>query len=76
MPMAYVLINVEMGAEPDVLKKLRRLPKVKEAHSVYGIYDLIAEVEFETLSGLKNYIYKHIRNLDKVRSTLTMIVSD
>ena len=74
--MAYVLINVEMGAEPDILKKLRKLPNVKEAHSVYGLYDLIAEVEFETLSGLKDYIYKHIRNLDKVRSTLTMIVSD
>ncbi|RLI26203.1 MAG: Lrp/AsnC family transcriptional regulator [Candidatus Hecatellales archaeon] len=76
MPVAYVLVNVEMGAEPEILKKLRKLPNVKEAHSVYGLYDLIVKVEFESLSGLKDYIYKHIRNLDKVRSTLTMIVSD
>lgn len=74
--MAYVLINVEIGAEPVVLKKLRKLPNVREAHSVYGLYDIIAKVEFETLDGLKEYIYKHIRNIDKVRSTSTMIVSD
>lgn len=74
MATAYILINVEIGAEGDVLKSLKPVSEVKEAHLVYGVYDVIARVETETMQELKDAVSWKIRRLDKVRSTLTMIV--
>ncbi len=74
MATAFVLINAEIGAENEVLKDLKAIQEVKEAHMVYGVYDIIARVETETMQDLKDTISWKIRRLDKVRSTLTMIV--
>ena len=74
MPQAFVLINADLGAEEDLLKKLREIPNVKEVYVVYGVYDIVARVEADTMEKVKETITWHIRRLDKVRSTLTMIV--
>ncbi|MFX0208178.1 MAG: Lrp/AsnC ligand binding domain-containing protein [Candidatus Hodarchaeota archaeon] len=41
---------------------------------VYGVYDLIAKIQSDDMDTLKNVIMTKIRQLEKVRSTLTMIV--
>jgi DNA-binding Lrp family transcriptional regulator len=74
MPKAFVLINTEIGSEADVLKDLRKIEGVEEAFSVYGVYDIIAKVSAETMDKLKEIVTWRIRRLDKVRSTLTMII--
>lgn len=74
MATAFVLIIAEIGAEREVLKGLKEIPEVKEAHMVYGVYDIIARIQTETMQELKDIISWKIRRLDKVRSTLTMIV--
>ncbi len=74
MATAYVLINVEIGAEGEVLKSLKPVSEIKEAHLVYGVYDIIARVETETMQELKDAVSWKIRRIDKVRSTLTTIV--
>jgi DNA-binding Lrp family transcriptional regulator len=74
LPTAFVLINAEIGSEDDVLQELRKLPNVKEAYIVYGVYDIVTKVEAESMDKLKEVITWKIRRLDKVRSTLTMIV--
>ena len=74
MAKAFVLINAEIGAEAEVLGDLRPIPEVREAHLVYGVYDIIAFVETSTMQELKDTIGFKIRRLDKVHSTLTMIV--
>jgi len=74
MPVAFVLINAEIGSEDVVLKELKKMPNVKEAYLVYGVYDIIAKVEAESMDKLRETITWKIRRLDKVRSTLTMIV--
>lgn len=73
-PMAFVLINTEIGSESDVLKTLKKVEGVKEAYTVYGVYDIIAKITAETMDKLKELVTWHVRRLDKVRSTLTMIV--
>jgi len=71
---AFVLINVEIGSEDEVLRGLKPISEVKEAHLVYGVYDIIARIETETMQELKDAVSWKIRRVDKVRSTLTMIV--
>jgi DNA-binding Lrp family transcriptional regulator len=75
LPLAFVLINAELGSEEEVVKELKKLPNVKEVYVVYGVYDLIVKVEAESLDKLKEYIFSKIRQMDKIRSTLTMIVT-
>ena len=74
MPSSYVLLNVEPGAEENVLREVRKLPHVKDCHRTYGIYDMIAEVEADSMDGLKEIITWKIRRLPGVRSTTTTIV--
>ncbi len=74
MPKAFVLINTEIGSESDVLKDLRKIEGVEEAFAVYGVYDIIAKVGAESMDKLKEIVTWRIRRLDKVRSTLTMII--
>ena len=76
MPSAFILINSEMGKERDILYKLRDLPFIFEAWIVYGVYDLIACIEGEDLDFLKNVITKHIRTIEFINKTFTMIIED
>lgn len=71
---AFVLLNAETGLENEVLVYLRELKEVKEAHMLNGQYDIIALVETDAMSDLKNVISGKIRRLDMIHGALTMIV--
>ena len=68
-------MNVEPGAEDEVTKKLKELNSVKEAHAVWGPFDIIAKVEAHNREDLGKYITS-IRQLRSVRSTLTLLVTE
>ncbi len=72
--MAFVLINAEIGSEEEVLKELKKVEGVTEAFVVYGVYDVVAKIRADTMDKLKDMVTWHVRRLNKVRSTLTMIV--
>jgi len=74
LTLAFVLINAEIGAEEEVVNELMKVEGVEEAYIVYGVYDVIVKVKADDLDKLKEIITWKIRRLDKVRSTLTMIV--
>jgi DNA-binding Lrp family transcriptional regulator len=74
MPMAYVLITTEAGAVKSVLKSLKKIDAVEETYMVYGVYDIIATVKAETMDKLKKIVTRDLRSLDRVKSTLTMII--
>jgi len=74
MTSAFLLINADLSSEDEVVDELRKLPNVKESYVTYGVYDIVAKVEAESMEKLKELITLKIRRLEKVRSTLTMIV--
>ncbi|MCS7133784.1 MAG: Lrp/AsnC ligand binding domain-containing protein [Candidatus Caldarchaeum sp.] len=74
MPSAFVLINTEIGAEEEVVNELKKIAYIKEAYVVYGVYDIVAKVEADSMEKLKEVVSWSIRRLEKVRSTLTMLV--
>jgi DNA-binding Lrp family transcriptional regulator len=73
MRTAYLFINLESGAEQEVLKELKEIEGVQEAYFVYGVYDIIVKVQADSMSKLKDIVSFKIRRLDKVRSTLTLV---
>jgi DNA-binding Lrp family transcriptional regulator len=72
--MAFVLINADLGAEEDLVKQLKDIEFVDEVYVVYGVYDIVAKVKADTMDKVKETITWKVRRLDRVRSTLTMIV--
>jgi len=76
MPRAFVLINVESGSEDEVLKELKKIEGVEEAYFSYGVYDLITKIKADTMENLKDMVTRRIRSLNKVRSTLTLIMME
>ena len=74
MPIAFVLINAELGAENELLNQLKTMSHVKYVYVLYGAYDLVVKIEAPDSETLKKTISSSIRQLKNVRSTLTMTV--
>lgn len=76
MPMAYVLINTEPKNMENVVATLEKLDSVVEIFPVYGVYDVVAKIQAETMEKLKDIVTWNVRSLDNVRSTITMLILD
>jgi len=76
MPSAYILLNTEIGAENQVLKALKKIEGVEEAHNLWGVYDIIANVKADSMEKLKFIVTKRIEKIGKINSKLTMIINE
>jgi DNA-binding Lrp family transcriptional regulator len=76
MPKAFVLMNAELGSEDSLVNELKKLDSVMEVYQVYGVYDIVAQVEADTMDKVKETITWKLRKLNGVKSTLTMIVME
>jgi len=72
MTKAFVLLNTNLGSELEVQTELQKVKGIVAVYQVYGVYDLIVEVEASSPQDLKNIIFSKIRTLKSVRSTLTL----
>ncbi len=69
---AYVLASVKRGSEHDAVMRIRGIKGVTEALITYGMWDLIARIETESLKKLDNII-NSIRQLPEIEQTNTLI---
>jgi len=76
MAIAYVLINCELGSEEAIVQLLKGLEGVKEVHEIFGSYDIIAKVETGTMAKLRETITWKIRQIDMIRSVMTLMEID
>ena len=70
---AFVLLNVSVGAEKEVIRGLCRIEGVKATYQVYGVYDVVARLEAESTGELKELVQDKIRKIGGVRGSLTML---
>ena len=47
---------------------------VKEIYEVYGAYDIIVMVQGDSDAKIKETVFNKIRQLERVKSTLTMMI--
>ena len=73
MATAYVLINCDLGHDEQIIEGLKHVSEVKEVHGVFGAYDILAKVESDQISTLRETLMWKIRKIDNVRSTLTLM---
>ncbi|MCP8310911.1 MAG: Lrp/AsnC ligand binding domain-containing protein [Candidatus Methylarchaceae archaeon HK01M] len=71
VPVTFILMSIDLGAEVEILKELEKIENVKEAYFVYGLYDIMVKVDAQSMEKVKETIRK-IRGLDKIRSTVIL----
>jgi DNA-binding Lrp family transcriptional regulator len=76
MPRAYVLFSVSSGSEDQVRKDVQKIEGVEEVYVSYGVYDLVVKINSASMEQLKDLVTHHLRRVDNVRSTLTLILVD
>ncbi len=73
---AFVLVKVHAGDVPDVVKNLRTVEGVVEAHMTLGPYDAIAVVEIADVAKLGAITARKIQPIPGVEQTLTCLAVD
>jgi DNA-binding Lrp family transcriptional regulator len=73
MPTAFVFITTDPVSMPVVLKNVRAIEGVLEAEMVYGVFDIVAKVQTETMDQLKQIVAFKLRMLANVLKTETLL---
>lgn len=69
MVRSYVAIDTAAGTSVPLVETIRGVDAVSEAHVVAGDFDLIAELEGETVRDVLVAVTSEIRGLDGVGTT-------
>ena len=73
MVKAYVLIVTNPGATHRVAEAVRAIRFVTEVHEVMGPYDIVAEIDADTLGDMPSILADQIRKLDGIQSTTSLV---
>ena len=73
---AFILIDTTGNHTKSACKTATRIQGVKAVYPVTGPFDLIAQVEAETLEELNDMVMTRLRGIDGVTKTTTAIVLD
>ncbi len=70
---AYILIVADPGETKSVFEALSGIAGVKQAHQVMGPYDIVVEIEVEDLADVPPILSEHIRTIDGVENTTSLV---
>jgi len=76
MEKAFMLISCEIGEEQSLCSKLIEIPEIKNCLITFGSYDIVAEFVTDTSMEMNEIITSKIRKLQKIRSTITLRVTN
>jgi DNA-binding Lrp family transcriptional regulator len=72
MTKAFVMIVCEPGSDDNIISKLRSL-EIVNVHGIFGPYDIIVQLNSDSVENLENVITKKIRRLEKILKTITLL---
>jgi len=73
---AYVMLNCELGAEAEIIEKLKELEQVKDVFETIGTHDMLVKLQADNFEKIREIVSWNIQKLSKVRSTSTLIKKD
>ena len=81
MPIAYVLINSDLGTDVSIIAKIKEIltdnnDVQSEIQGVYGVFDIILKLSSTDSDILRSIITNKIRKINNIQSTLTMMVTE
>lgn len=70
---AYVLVVTNPGETKNVYNAAKATPGVVEIHEVMGPYDIVIEIEVESLSEVPPILSDKIRGIPGIESTTSLV---
>jgi DNA-binding Lrp family transcriptional regulator len=70
---AYVLIVADPGQTKRVLEGIRGISEVLACHEVMGPYDIVAEIEVESLTDVPPILSQRLRTIPGIESTTSLL---
>ena len=70
---AYVLVVTDPGKTRAVHEQIAKIPNIVELHEVMGPYDIVVEIEVESLQDIPTILGERIRTLDGIQSTTSLV---
>jgi len=71
---AYVFMHIRAGSLLEVVRNLRRLDGVVDAHMTFGPYDVVAVIEANDVNKLGKLVAGQIQPIPGVNDTVTSVV--
>jgi DNA-binding Lrp family transcriptional regulator len=71
---AFILIEVTGDHTRSAYKTIQRMAGVKACYMVSGGYDILVQVEADSLEALSDLLLSQIRSVDGVTKTTTCMV--
>ncbi|MHB8566492.1 MAG: Lrp/AsnC ligand binding domain-containing protein [Nitrososphaerales archaeon] len=75
LAIAFVMVHTASGIEEETLKNVLGVKQVREAHTIYGVFDILVKVEGRSLQDVNRAIME-IRNVRNVRGTMSLLVAE
>ncbi len=73
---AYVMLNCELGAEAEIIEKLKELEQVQDVFETIGTHDMMVKLQADNFEKIREIVSWNIQKLPKVRSISTLIKKD
>ena len=70
---AYVLVVTDPGRTKAVAEAIRGIPAIVEMHEVMGPYDIVVEIEVESLTDIPTILGERIRMIEGIQSTTSLV---
>lgn len=70
---AYVLVVTDPGKTKHVHSEIQKIPSIVEMHEVMGPYDIVVEIEVESLQEIPTILGERIRTIDGIQSTTSLV---
>ncbi len=71
---AYIMVDVAGDHTKSAYQTITRIPLVKQVDAVTGPFDLVVQIEADTLESLNELVLSRIRGVDGVVKTSTAII--
>lgn len=72
MPVAFVLVNAEVGKVREILSKLRGVEGVSEAYTVAGPYDIVVKLEAKKFEKVAEGVTRKLHKISGIKNTVTL----
>lgn len=70
---AYVLIVTDPGKTKQVYSEIQKVQGISEIHEVMGPYDIVVEIDVDSLQEIPPILGERIRPITGIQSTTSLV---
>jgi len=73
---SFVLIGCDQNMADIITEKILQIPTVTDVKQVAGMYDVLVELQSDSIHEIKQAITERIRSIPGIKMSLTLLGSD